>query len=186
MKEGCEHGAAYGAALDAARATEETTDAPYARYEIQCIAGNGARRWCDEFTNLVVTSGKNDLLTQYFKGAAYNASWFVGLIDSAGFTGISPGDTMNAHGGWAESTAYGNAGRPALVLGTATAGSIDNAASVASFSINAAATLKGAFIATSGLKGGAAGTLYSAGMFAADRAVGAGDTLNVTITLTAS
>lgn len=185
MKEGCMHGAEFGAALAAPRILDETA-LPRARYDVECVSALGVPRWHDGFANLVVTSGRNDLLTQYFKGSGYNAAWFIGLIDNTGFSTIAAGDTMGAHPGWSESAAYANANRPTLVLGSASAGSVDNAASVAAFSINAAATLRGAFIATSGTKGGAAGTLYSAGAFASTRAVSPGDTLNITVTLSAS
>src|SRR5690349_22658144 len=154
MIEGCVHGARIGAALTAARAMVEGSEAPSACYRIECLRADGHVRWRDLFMNTVVTSGKNDLLTQYFKGSAYTASWFVGLVDVAGFVAISSGDTMTSHAGWTESTAYSNASRPALSLGSAAAGSIDNAASAASFAINGVATLKGAFIATSAIKGG--------------------------------
>jgi hypothetical protein len=186
MIEGCLHGAHVGAALTTVRAITERSEAPRACYQLECRRADGNVRWRDLFTNTVVTSGKNDLLTQYFKGSGYTATWFVGLIDAAGFTAISSGDTMASHSGWAENAAYSNAGRPALSLGSAAAGSIDNAASVAAFAINGVATLKGAFIATNTAKGGSVGTLYSAGTFPSNRAVGPGDTLNVTVTLTAS
>jgi hypothetical protein len=186
MIDGCLHGARLGAALTVAREMAEVSDAPCARYGIECLRADGTARWRDLFTNIVVTTGKNDLLTQYFKGSGYTAAWFVGLVDAAGFAAISAADTMASHVGWAESTAYSNANRPTLSLGSVTSGSVDNSASAAAFTINAAATLKGAFIATNGTKGGSGGTLYSAGMFPANRAVAPGDTLNVTVTLTAS
>src|SRR5690242_14266502 len=116
MKEDCVHGAELGAAITAGRGLEEAAHAPRARYAVECIGENGTIKWRDLFCNLVVTGGKNDLLTQYFKGSAYTAAWYVGLIDNAGFTVIAAGDTMGSHSGWAESTAYANAGRPALVL----------------------------------------------------------------------
>ena len=185
MIEGCLHGARVGAVLTAARGLAESAQAPRACYQVECLYADGHVRWRDLFMNTVVTSGKNDLLTQYFKGSAYTASWFVGLVDAAGFAAIASGDTMASHAGWAESTAYSNASRPTLSLGSAGAGSIDNAASTASFAINGVATLKGAFIATGATKGGSAGVLYSAGTFPSNRAVGPGDTLNVAVTLTA-
>lgn len=185
MSEVCGIGAGLGVALKAARGMAEDTLAPFARYEFQCVSRDGLTKWHDRFSNLVVTAGRNDLLTQYFKGSVYTASWHVGLVDDAGFLAIGAGDTMASHSGWSESTAYSNASRAALVLGTAAAGSIDNAASTAVFVINASATIKGAFIASSSVKGGGSGTLYSAGTFAASRSVSPGDTLNITITLTA-
>ena len=142
------------------------------------------RKWADGFSNLVTTAGGNDLLTQYFKGSTYTAAWFVGLVDNAGFTAIAATDTMATHSGWTESAAYSNATRPALTLGTPAARSVDNSASKASFSINASATINGAFTATNSTKSGTSGTLYSAGSFGATRGVVNGDTLQVQVTLT--
>lgn len=163
----------------------EQVEAPYLTYEIECLAPDGSVRWKETFRNLVTTAGKNDLLTQYFKGSAYTAAWFVGLIDNAGFSAIAAGDTAASHSGWTESTAYSNGTRPSLTLGTASAASIDNSASKASYSINATATINGAFTITNSTKGGTSGTLYSAGSFGAARSVISGDTLNVQVTLTA-
>lgn len=143
------------------------------------------KKWADGFSNLVTTAGKNDLLTQYLKGSAYTAAWFVGLIDNAGFTAINAADTAASHAGWSESSAYSNGTRPALTLGTASAGSIDNSASKASYTINATATINGAFTITNSTKGGTTGTLYSAGSFGTPRSVISGDTLQVQVTLSA-
>lgn len=151
-------------------------------YRFECRGADGQVKWVEEFDNLVVTVGKNDLLTQYFKGSAYTAAFYVGL---KGTGTVAAGDTMASHIGWAESTAYSNAARPTLTLGTAASGSIDNSAVVAAFNINATATIAGGFVATDSTKGGTVGTLYGAGDFAAARSVVSGDTLNVTITLTA-
>lgn len=154
-------------------------------YGLACFDRFGKLKWLDAFENLVTTGGKNDLLTQYGKGSGYTAAFFVGLIDTTGFTSVAAGDTAASHAGWNESTAYSNATRPALTLGTASGGSIDNSASRATFNINASATIKGAFTITNNTKGGTTGTLYSAGTFAADRVVINGDTLQVQVTWSA-
>jgi hypothetical protein len=186
MKDVWNVGAGFGATIRPACARGEIIDAPRALYSVECIDAEGKSRWHDHFANMVVAAGKNDLLTQYFKGSAYTAAWHVGLVDNAGFSAIVVGDTMASHSGWTESTAYSNANRPALTFGAASGGSIDNSASVASFAINATATIRGAFVANNSAKGGSAGTLYSAGTFAANRSVVSGDTLNITVTLSAS
>lgn len=163
--------------------------APKMHYGFVCLGENGEIKWEDEFDNLVTTVGKNDLLDKYFKGSAYTAAFFVGLIDAdTGWTAVAAGDTMSSHGGWQEAATtnptYSNGTRPALTLGTPAAGSVDNVGSVAAFTINATNSVKGAFVTTVSTKDGTTGILYSAGAFAADRAVISGDTLNVTITLT--
>lgn len=143
------------------------------------------QKWVEDIDNLVTTAGKNDLLTNYFKGSSYTAAFYVGLVDNASFSAYAAGDTMSSHAGWLESTAYSNSTRPALTLGTAASGSIDNSASKASFTINASATLDGAFIATNSTKGGTTGVLYSCGAFSGgDRTVANGDTLQIQATLT--
>lgn len=156
------------------------TQAPRFRYEVECFAADGSLRWREDVTNLVTTAGKTDLIDKYFKGSAYTAAWFLGL---KGTGSAAAGDTLASHAGWAETTPYaGN--RPAISFGTTSGGS--NTATAVSFSITAAGptTVAGAFVAN--VNTGTAGTLYSAGDFAASRSVFAGDTLNVTLTVSAS
>jgi hypothetical protein len=152
-------------------------------YKFECYDKNGKLKWTEEVPNLVVNEGLNELLTQFFKGSAYTASFFVGLK----LTGsVVAGDTMASHGGWAESSAYSNANRPTLTLGAVASQSVDNSASKAVFNINASATITGAFVTTNNTVGGTTGKLYGAADFGASRSVISGDTLNVTVTLTAS
>lgn len=179
---------ASAASLIARSGMFEVFKAPRATYLIECRAPDGTLRWAETFHNVVTTAGLNDLLDKYFKGSTYTATWFVGLISATSYTtGPAAGDTMASHGGWTEGTPYSNANRPTLTLGTPSGGSVDNSASKASFTINATLTVKGAFVVTNNTKGGATGTLYSAGLFSGgDRAVLSGDTLDVTVTLSAS
>jgi len=153
-------------------------------YAMECYGPDGDLKWRDEFHNLVTTVGLNDSLTQHFKGVAYTALWYVGLTSGSTFVAA---DTQASHGGWAESTVYSNASRPVLTLGAVAAGSVDNSASKAVFNINAGGNVMGAFVTTGSAPGGTVGTLYGEGVLAAGtRAVLSGDTLSVTITLTAS
>jgi hypothetical protein len=155
------------------------------QYLIECYGPDGKLKWAEKFHNLVVTAGLTDSLDKHFKGSSYTAAWYVGLTGTA--PTFAAGDTMASHGGWTESAAYSQATRPALTLGTVTSGSVDNSASKAVFSINGGATIGGAFLNTVNTKSGSTGTLYGGGAFTAgDRAVLSGDTLNVTVTLTAS
>lgn len=147
----------------------------------------GKLLWLDEFDNLTTTEGRNDALTQYLKGSSYTAAHYVGLIDNAGFSAIAVGDTaaqIGGSNGWAECTAYSQATRPALTLGTASAGSIDNSGSLATFSINATKTIYGGFTVTTNTKGGTTGKIYGEGAFSSPRSLLSGDTLTVQVTLT--
>lgn len=154
-------------------------------YKVECYGPDGKLKWEDEFDNLVVTAGLNDSLDKHLKGSAYTAAWYVGL------TGATPspaaGDTMASHVGWTDDTTYSNGTRPTLTLGTVSGGSVDNSASKAVFNINGTATIGGAFVTSDSTKGGTTGILYGAGAFTGgNRSVASGDTLNVTVTLTAT
>lgn len=153
-------------------------------YHVECRDAAGNLKWVEDCENLITTAGATDLLAQYFKGSAYTAAWYVGLYKGTGT--LAAGDTMASHAGWTDSTDFSNATRPAWTGGTPSAGSVDNSASPSVFNINATATILGAYLVNNSTKGGTTGTLYGIAAFAASRSVVSGDTLNVTVTLTAS
>lgn len=156
----------------------EAMEAPHFGFKIECVGADGKVKWVEEFRNLVTTEGKNSILSVYFDAATQITTWYLGL---KGTGSAAAGDTLASHAGWSEVTPYaGN--RPAITFGTASAGSL--AGSQIAFTINASATVAGAFIASAAT--GTTGTLYSAGDFSASRSVVSGDTLNVTPTVTAS
>ena len=175
------------AALATAKRMEEGAAAK-GYYTILCFDNNGNLKWEDTAPNLVVNVGLQDMNAQYFKGSAYTAAWYLGLITGPGSgTTIAAADTMASHAGWAENTGYSNATRPAATFGTATTADPSvqtNSASPAAFSINASSTIAGAFLTSISTKGGTTGILFSASDFTSpnDRVVVSGDTLNVTYT----
>jgi hypothetical protein len=156
-------------------------------YTLQCLDKDGKLKWEVSTHNLVVNVGLQDMNTQYFKGSAYTAAWYIGLYGAGASNTPAAGDTMASHAGWTEAVPYSNATRPAATFGTATTADpsvIDNSASPASFTINATATVGGAFLVSNSTKSGSTGILFSASDFTApgDRSVVSGDTLNVTYT----
>lgn len=154
---------------------EEATGVPKFRYEVVCFDADGVEKWRDDFTNLVTTAGKTDIVDKYFKGSAYTAAWYLGL---KGTGTAAVGDTLASHAGWAEVNPYtGN--RPAITFGTTSGGS--NTASAVTYTITGSATVAGAFIASANT--GTTGTLYSAGDFATSRTVAAGDSLQIVVTV---
>lgn len=148
-------------------------------FKVVCRAADGSIRWEDDFNNLVVTVGKNDLLDKYFLGSGYTAAFFVGLKTAGS---ISAADTMSSKS-WTEITAYSNGTRPAYTAASASAGATSNNASPAVFNINGTATVGGCFITTNNTKGGTTGILFSAADFAVARSVLSGDTLTVTYSI---
>jgi hypothetical protein len=154
-------------------------------YNVECIKPDGTLRWADVAHNIVTTVGLNDSLDKHFKASAYTAAWYVGLV--SGTATFALGDTMASHAGWMERTDYTEGSRPTLTLGTVAAGSVDNSASKATFSVNATMTFGGAFLVNNNFKGNASGTVYGGASFSGgNRAAFSGDTINVTLTLTAS
>lgn len=157
------------------------------RFKVECFDKDGNLKWTAESKNLVVNVGLKDMNEKYFTGVTYSAAWYIGLYGAASSNNPAAGDTMALHAGWTEETGYSNANRPTATFGTSTTADpsvISNTASPASFSINATATIGGAFLTTSNTKGGTTGTLFSAADFQSpgDRNVVSGDTLNVVYT----
>lgn len=143
---------------------------------VECVGPDGRMKWRDECRNLVTTAGKNDLLTQYFKGSGYTASWFL-LLKGTGAPDVA--DTLASHASWSELTPY-SGNRPSVTFGTASAGSLSG--NQVAISINGSAAVAGAGLCT--VNTGTSGVLYNAANFSASRAVESGDTLNITPTLT--
>ena len=152
-------------------------------WEVVCKGSDGKEKWRELNDNLIVTVGLNALLTEFFKGSSYTATWCVGLKSTG--TALAA-DTMSSHSSWTEITDYSESVRQTIVLGTPAAGSVDNSASKATFSINGTTTIFGAFLANASAKGGTGGTLYGVVDFGSSRAVISGDTLEITVTLTAA
>jgi len=155
-------------------------------YKIECFDKHGDFKWVEEFDNIIPNVGLDDVLSKYLKGAAYTAGFYIGLTD--GTPTVAAADTMASHAGWTEVTAYTQADRQDLTLGTVASQSVDNTASKGVFTINAdSTTIGGAFLVTDNTKGGTAGVLYSVAAFnAADKLLDSGDTLNVTAIATAA
>lgn len=183
---------ACGASVTRNVVGETETMGVHGSYTVTCRDADGHIKWVDTYLNLVTNVGKADALDKYFKGAAYTAAFYFGLVDGAVAPAYNSGDTMASHAGWTENIAYSNATRVAAAFGTASgsgggagaAGTGSLASSAAVFNINATATIAGAFLTTVNTKSGTTGTLFSAGSFSGgNRSVVNGDTLNVTYTV---
>ena len=176
-----------GSAITKALEAGETASAKGV-YHMQCFDKDGNLKWEAECPNLVVNGGLQDMNNKYFLGSAYTATWYIGLYGSGATNSPAAGDTMSSHIGWTEVVPYSQATRPACTFATPTTANpsvATNSASPAVYSINATATVGGAFLVSDNTKSGSTGTLYSASDFTSpgDRAVVSGDTLNVTYTL---
>lgn len=155
-------------------------------YKVVCHDADGNFKWEESTHNLVVNQGLQDMNTKYFKGSAYTAAWYLGLVTGPGSgTTFAAGDTLASHAGWTEFTNYSGS-RKAVTFGTATTADpsvIDNSASPSQFTISGAGgVVAGAFLCS--VSSGTSGILFSAADFQSpgDRTVVSGDTLTVTYT----
>ena len=153
-------------------------------FTVTCLDANGQVKWEESLKNLVVNQGLQDMNTKYFKGVTYTATWYIGLYGAAASNNPTASDTAALHPGFTEIVPYSNATRPAATFGTATTADpsvISNSASPAVYTINATATVGGAFLISDNTKSGTAGVLFSASDFAApgDRNVSSGDTIQI-------
>ena len=155
-------------------------------WRVECFAPDGALKWVEEFDNLITNVGLNDLLDKYLKGSTYTAAFHVGL--TAATPTFAAGDTMASHAGWTEFTAYDESVRQALTLGTVASQSVDNSASKAAFTVSTnSSSIGGAFVTTVNTQSCTTGILYGGAAFTGgNKASDDGDTLNVTVTLTAA
>ena len=152
-------------------------------FTVTCYDSDGKEKWVDICPNLVVNVGLQDMNNKYFTGSSYTAAWYIGLVNgTSASTTFSGGDTLASHAGWDENSSY-SGNRKALSFGAATLAdpsNINNASSAASFTMNANATIAGAFVAN--VATGTSGTLFSVSDFQSpgDRTVVSGDVLNIT------
>lgn len=175
-----------GAAISRTIQSEESAKAGGV-YRIECRDSEGNLKWVAEEHNLVVNEGLQDMNAKYFTGSSYSATWYLGLYGAASSNNPLATDTAASHPGFTEITPYSNATRPTCTFGTPTTADpsvATNSASPATFTINATATVGGAFLISNSTKGGSTGVLFSASDFAApgDRSVASGDSLVVTYT----
>jgi hypothetical protein len=169
-------------------------------YAVECIGADGLVKWTDTIKNAVTQEGKVCALNQAFKSSAFTQASYIGLISATGYT-TPPANTNTAANisttaatnGWQEviSAVVAARGTPSWGTSTGSGGNASLACTAIAFSILGTLTIKGCFLVLKNLAGTGAsatvgdttGALYSAGLFTGgDKAVGAGDTLNVTYT----
>ncbi len=125
------------------------------------------------FPNGLTTAGINQLFNDEFRNGTTPAAWYMGLIDNESFTALAIGDTMGSHADWIENTDYDEATRPAWSPAESSSRKIENTSSV-QFTMNAAVTIKGLFIASDNTKGGTSETLWATGVLPIAEAVQSG------------
>jgi hypothetical protein len=156
-------------------------------YHIECHDKDGKLKWSADTQNLVVNAGLAYMAGTALTSVAQITTWYIGLYGAGASNTPAAGDTMSSHAGWTEVVPYSNATRVAATFATATTANpsvVTNAASPATFNINATSTVGGAFLTSGSAKNGTTGTLFSAADFSSpgDRSVVSGDVISVTYT----
>lgn len=158
-------------------------------WEIECYDRTGKLKYTGHAENCCTAEGLNKLLNVMFHGTTAISPWYIALFE----TNTTPLDTHTyAIPGYTECTAYDEAARQEFAESAATGKSMSNAASKATFTMNAIKTLYGAALVGGGSpangKGDTSGggVLYAAAKFDTEKPVGIGDTFKVACTLTAS
>lgn len=141
---------------------------------------------CDQGGNTFTTEGMARILNIVFRAQTTESAIYVGIFKS----NVTPavGDTAAAKLGAAGT--YGECqdadydspatNKPAYTIASTSTASCTNAASAASFTMNASITVYGAFLSTAAAKTANTGTLFCAKAFSSSRAVIADDVLSVT------
>ena len=154
-------------------------------FHVECIRPDGSVRWVEEAHNLVTDEGLQHLLDILFVSATSQVDpWYVGLLAAT----PSPAANWNAASvGSADFVAYTESALQAFV-DVRSSQSVGNAASKASFAINAdTSSIGGAFLISTSAKATPAGTVLCAVAFTGgNKAADSGDTLNVTYTFSAA
>lgn len=156
-----------------------------------------------DFPNGITNEGKNHLLDVHFHATSAITTWYLGLIDNAGFSALAAADIYDninqAGNGWDEFSTYtddansdSTVTRPTWTEGAASGQSITNASPII-FDITGTGTVKGVFLVggtNAQTKGdhtaGSAHKLWATALFTGgDVAVLNGDQLKVTYTVSA-
>jgi hypothetical protein len=184
-------GAEFAVALTAQKA-QKANFLVRSHWDVECRDKSGKLKFVDSVGNICTDEGLNKLLDVMFHGTTPIATWYLAIYEntSPSYTPAA-GDTY-AVPNYLEVTDYDEATRPAFDEAAASAKSMSNTASKATFTMNASKSLYGAALVGGGSpangKGdtGGGGVLYATALFTTPKSVESGDTFKVTCTLTAS
>ena len=160
-------------------------------YTAECRDAQGNLKWSDSIENLTTNVGRQSLLNSYFANTGGGAI-VMGLmgVGTPAYT-----DTQSSHSTWLEvgganaPTYSGTRPTPTFSAATNANPSVLSTSAAVIFTMTGSGTVAGAFINIGGSStiDNTTGVLFSAGDFTAgSKTVTAGDTINVTYTLSAA
>lgn len=159
-------------------------------FHVSCYDAAGNLKWRDRAKNGVTSIGLDHVLNVIFRGTTPITTWFIGLVDFAGFSAFSLADIATSHASWSAvaSGDLGNATWPAWSPGAPSSNAITNA-TTANFTMqpSGSLTVKGLFLVSNSTVSPLAGLLFSTASFTGGtQAVSNGDVLKVTYTISAA
>ena len=165
-------------------------------YVATCYDADGNEKWSDVIENLTTNVGRANLMDSYFANTGGGAI-VMGLGGANGSGTFTPAytDTQASHAGWFEvgganaPTYSGTRKTPSFSASTVANPSVLSTSASVTFSMTGSGTVYGAFINVGGSTAidNTTGTLFSIGAFTAgSKTVTAGDSINVTYTLSAA
>ncbi len=119
------------------------------------------KRW--QLRNTIADVGANSLLDVYLGGTTPVSPWYIGIIGTGG-SAPHVGDTMASHG-WVENVDYSETTRRTFVP-VAGAASRAIQCNYVTFNISVNTIINGIFLASSNVKSGSAGILWTAKLYA--------------------
>lgn len=162
---------------------ENTLIAGYWVFEAYRPGDKNRLLWREETKNSIVNQGLDASLGSTLGAWTQVTSWYTGV--TSGHPTIAAADTGSSHAGWDEFTGYTATERIGYTPAAMSGQSISNTAAKASFSLNAAASIGGAFLISVNSKGINGGSLFAVASFAL-RTLSSGDTLEVQAAFTAA
>lgn len=153
-------------------------------FRVQCFNRDGSLAWEEKFPNGATSAGLNDMLNVYFNSGGQTATWFIGLINNAGFSALSADDTMASHLGWSEFTDYSETVRQTWTPASVGGGSITNSTTSDFTNVSNGNTVYGLFLTTNSTKGGTTGIMWATGAFSVPRTLDSGQILKCSYTTT--
>ena len=153
-------------------------------WDIICSQDN-KMKWRENFKNLAVNEGLNNLLGVYFGAGTQSLSWYIGLIG----TNSIPSATWTAAGIGTECTEFINytgSNRLQWIPSAASGQSITNSANPAIYTMGGSGTIYGAFLINNNTLSGTSGHMYSASIFSVNRTVVLNDQLSITYVINIS
>lgn len=154
---------------------------------VVCEAPDGTIKWVSEGHNAWTNAGLTHLLNIVLRAGTQVATWYMGLVDNAGFTQFAAADTMASHAGWAESSAYSESVRQTWTPAAPSSNTVVNSSEVV-FTCNTASTvIRGIFITSANDKGGSTGTLLmTAALTDGNQTLNSGDKIKLTYSVPAT